>query len=114
MQFRLLRQPRSLPWKGTHQPRKLNSAFRLNAAAKRMECIDVAIAGGGPAGLAAAAAIRAACPELLVKVFEKTNMTARGAAVLVGVNGLKALRAIDPSLLQNMQGRSIQLQKSFG
>jgi 2-polyprenyl-6-methoxyphenol hydroxylase-like FAD-dependent oxidoreductase len=79
-----------------------------------MEYADVAIAGGGPAGLAAAAALRAACPELRIKVFEKTEMTARGAAVLVGVNGLKALQAIDPTLLQNMQSRSIQLQKSFG
>lgn len=37
----------------------------------RVQSIDVAIVGGGPAGLAAACAIRRRCPDLRLQVFER-------------------------------------------
>lgn len=65
-----------------------------SAAGAHAPDVDVAIAGAGPAGLACAAALRRADPSLRVMLFEKTRMTGRGAAILVGVNGLKALQVM--------------------
>lgn len=39
--------------------------------------LDVAIVGGGPAGLATACAIRRRCPELRVRVFERAPAVQR-------------------------------------
>ncbi|GBF88144.1 FAD NAD(P)-binding domain-containing protein [Raphidocelis subcapitata] len=74
--------------------------------------LDVAIAGAGPAGLAAAAALRRADPSLRVGLFERTPMTARGAGVLVGVNGLLALNAINPAIVEGLLARAIKLEGS--
>lgn len=89
--------------------------------------IDVAIAGGGPGGLAAAAAINRALPDCRVQarplcmvtvqsklctfiavnltgayalqVFEAApSYTPQGAGVLINLNGQNALEAIDPEL----------------
>ena len=76
--------------------------------------VDVAVVGAGPAGLAAAAALHMADPALKVHVFEKTNMTARGAAVLVGVNGLKALDAIGGGILDRLLAGATKLEGSGG
>ena len=52
------------------------------------QTVDVAIIGGGPAGLAAACAIRRRCPHLRVLVFE------RGPAVpRKGANGAASFTA---------------------
>jgi 2-polyprenyl-6-methoxyphenol hydroxylase-like FAD-dependent oxidoreductase len=74
--------------------------------------VDVAIAGGGPAGLAAAVALQRADPSMSIHVFERTNMNARGAAVMVGVNGLLALNAIDPQLPKSLLSKAIRLEGS--
>ncbi|KAI8473272.1 MAG: hypothetical protein J3K34DRAFT_411487 [Monoraphidium minutum] len=74
--------------------------------------LDVAIAGAGPAGLACAVALRRADPSLRVHLFEKTAMTGRGAAILVGVNGLKALHAIDAGLTEDLLAKAIKLEGS--
>lgn len=47
-----------------------------------------------------------------IHVFEKTAMTARGAAILVGPNGLKALHAVDPALLEGMLAKATKLEGS--
>lgn len=47
-----------------------------------------------------------------VHVFERTAMAARGAAVMVGVNGLKALQAIDERVLQRLLAQAIKLEGS--
>ena len=63
--------------------------------------VDVAIVGGGPAGLATAHAIARAAPRLSVRVYERAAALApRGAIVAVVPNGVKALRAIDPALAE--------------
>lgn len=74
--------------------------------------VDVAVVGAGPAGLAAAAALHIAKPSLRIHVFEKTSMTARGAAVLVGVNGLKALEAIGGEILERLLAGATKLDGS--
>lgn len=64
-------------------------------------------------GLSAAAALRVATQgQKSVHIFEKTAMTARGAAILVGVNGLKALQAIDPQLLDGLLAKATKLEGS--
>lgn len=60
--------------------------------------LDVAIAGGGPGGLAAAAAILRAAPGLSVAVLERSTLRPRGANVSLMPNGVHALAAIDPAL----------------
>lgn len=47
-----------------------------------------------------------------VHVFERTRMTHKGAAVLVGVNGLLALEAIDKQLLDGLLQQAIRLEGS--
>jgi len=65
--------------------------------------LDVAVVGGGPAGLAAALALRRAAPQLSVKVYEATpDMRPRGAGVMVHVNGWRAFDAIDRELGQRL------------
>ncbi|KAL4436862.1 hypothetical protein ABPG75_004001 [Micractinium tetrahymenae] len=63
-----------------------------------MEELDVAIVGGGPGGLAAAAAILTARPELRVAVFERSSLRPRGASLGLQPNGVRALGAISPKL----------------
>ncbi|KAF8060567.1 Zeaxanthin epoxidase [Scenedesmus sp. PABB004] len=90
--------------------RHRGAALRAAAAPAH---VDVAVVGGGPAGLAAAAALRAVLPRgAEVRVFERTARTARGEAVLVGVNGLKALAAIDPALTDGLLRKAIRLEGS--
>lgn len=72
--------------------------------------VDVAVVGGGPAGLAAAAALQVATAGKSVHVFERTAMKSRGAAIIIGVNGLKALHAISPALLDTLLANAIQLE----
>jgi ribulose 1,5-bisphosphate synthetase/thiazole synthase len=77
--------------------------------------VDVAVVGGGPAGLAAAAALQVATAgRSSVHVFERSAMKARGAAIVVGVNGLKALHAISPALLDTLLANAIQLEGAGG
>ncbi|KAF6255561.1 hypothetical protein COO60DRAFT_1702741 [Scenedesmus sp. NREL 46B-D3] len=79
----------------------------------QMQHYDVAVVGAGPAGLSAAAALQVATQsQKLIHVFEKTAMTARGAAILVGPNGLKALHAVDPALLEGMLAKATKLEGS--
>ncbi|KAL4444570.1 hypothetical protein ABPG77_002387 [Micractinium sp. CCAP 211/92] len=59
---------------------------------------DVAIVGGGPAGLAAAHAVLQARPDARVAVFERSDVRPRGATFGVCPNGLRALEAIRPDL----------------
>ncbi len=77
----LLQRPHSL-----HQaPRPAPRAARMVAAKSGNGAaglaVDVAIAGAGPAGLACAAALLRADPKLTVRLFERGDLRARGAAV---------------------------------
>lgn len=64
--------------------------------------VDVAIVGGGPGGLSAAAAILRKRPELNVRVFERENQLRRvGNFVGLHANGRSALRAIQPKVVYN-------------
>eukprot|EP00877_Chromochloris_zofingiensis_P014712 jgi/Chrzof1/9495/Cz04g05090.t1 len=74
--------------------------------------LDVAIVGGGPAGLAAACALRVVKPDLQIKVFERSKTIPQGAAVLVNINGQNALEAIDPELQSKLASRALRLQGS--
>lgn len=60
--------------------------------------VDVAVVGGGPGGLSAAAALLRVAPHLRVRVYERSRLQARGAHLFLPVEGLAALRAIRPEL----------------
>eukprot|EP00884_Botryococcus_braunii_P001459 jgi/Botrbrau1/11313/Bobra.0038s0074.1 len=74
-----------------------------------MQDIDIAIAGGGPAGLAAANAVRAVFGDnVQVQVFETSpSITVAGSVVLMNLNGQAALEAIDPVLLARMEQQAV-------
>ncbi|KXZ51964.1 hypothetical protein GPECTOR_11g87 [Gonium pectorale] len=71
--------------------------------------VDVAVIGGGPAGLAAALALkRVLDPEKSVAVFEAREPAGeRGATLGFMVNGLRALEAIDPCVLHMLYERGM-------
>ncbi|GIL45976.1 hypothetical protein Vafri_3082 [Volvox africanus] len=71
--------------------------------------VDVAVVGGGPAGLAAAAAIqRVVGRSTTIRVFEaRTPSGERGATVQVDVNGLRAIEAIDPCTVHRLYEQGI-------
>ncbi|GLC45926.1 hypothetical protein PLESTF_000713100 [Pleodorina starrii] len=75
---------------------------------------DVAIIGGGPAGLLAAKALLAATPGIDVKVFEAAPGYRRnlGAGVQIEVNGWRALHAVDRALAERMRSRGILITGS--
>ncbi|KAG2498560.1 hypothetical protein HYH03_003311 [Edaphochlamys debaryana] len=65
--------------------------------------LDVAIVGGGPAGLATAAALLRAVPGVRLKVFEAAPAyREQGAGVLVQANGGRALEALDPRIMHRL------------
>eukprot|EP00884_Botryococcus_braunii_P001468 jgi/Botrbrau1/11321/Bobra.0038s0081.1 len=68
-----------------------------------MVVLDVAIVGAGPGGLATANALLRAIPNVNLKVYEGSRrMAAQGAGVLLNVNGLAALEAINPAIEKRM------------
>lgn len=80
------------------EKREEDSAAQVSSRHSCGEFIDVAIAGGGPAGLAAALAVRAALPGVSVKVFEAASENREhGAGVLMNINGWRALQSIAPA-----------------
>ncbi|PSC68944.1 Isovaleryl-dehydrogenase [Micractinium conductrix] len=86
----------ALPRSCRRGPRPVSAAKAVSESPE----IDVAIVGGGPAGLAAAKAITTASPGLRVAVYERSVMRPRGAVLGVQPNGVRALDAISPSLAQ--------------
>lgn len=72
----------------------------------RASQVDIAIVGGGPAGLATAAAVRRALPRATCHVFERARaMREIGASVGLAPNAQNALKTIDPLLLQRFESR---------
>ncbi|KAG2501448.1 hypothetical protein HYH03_001230 [Edaphochlamys debaryana] len=70
------------------------------------EHVDVAIVGGGPAGLLAAKGIQQALPRKTVRVLEAASgYWPQGAGVLIDVNGWRALHAVDDDLAEKMRAR---------
>ncbi|KAI3426504.1 hypothetical protein D9Q98_008869 [Chlorella vulgaris] len=74
--------------------------------------VDVAVIGGGPAGLSSAHAIRRANPDVTVAVFERSDIRPRGASFGVLPNGIRALEAIDPALLVSLQRHHTSPEKA--
>ncbi|KAG2492955.1 hypothetical protein HYH03_008863 [Edaphochlamys debaryana] len=72
------------------------------------DSLDVAIIGGGPAGLATAIALRSVMPNLKLKVFEAgPEATQQGAGVGLYANGARALEALDPRILHELVSRAV-------
>ncbi|KXZ52647.1 hypothetical protein GPECTOR_9g692 [Gonium pectorale] len=76
----------------------------LDANIASFHDVDVAVVGGGPAGLAAAAALaKVLPPSVSIKVYETSAaLSDAGAAVGLHVNGMRALEAIDPRVAHRL------------
>ncbi|PNW86361.1 hypothetical protein CHLRE_02g083500v5 [Chlamydomonas reinhardtii] len=73
----------------------------MGATAEEVAPLDVAVVGGGPAGLAAAVALLRTCPPgTRLQVFEAgaAFTSSQGAAVGLFLNGVRALGALEPTL----------------
>ncbi|KAL0048045.1 hypothetical protein WJX82_006382 [Trebouxia sp. C0006] len=101
-----------------------NRRKRLTQAALTLRCtlsvrseVDVAIVGGGPGGLAAAAAIVSALgDDVRVKVYESMKgYRLQGSGVGLNANAQRALEAINPELLARFKshGTSVNSSKLF-
>ncbi|KAK9818206.1 hypothetical protein WJX72_008832 [[Myrmecia] bisecta] len=76
--------------------------------------LDVAVIGGGPGGLAVALALQRAVKGIKVKVFEKAKKYEPcGAGVALAANGCKAIKAICPDLLKELQDTGVHLTTAF-
>lgn len=100
------------------QPKKSGRNERnkavVHAVARQSINCDVAITGGGLAGLITAHALRRAIPEIDVKVFEQFPSTKKAGALLgVAPNSQKVLHAIDANLLEQAKLVSIRTGKSI-
>ena len=63
----------------------------------RQECIDCAIVGGGPAGLATAIAISNASPSSSIAIFERDGFQPKGASIQISKSGWKSVAELDSS-----------------
>lgn len=70
------------------------SAFSRNVPPV-VECIDCAIVGGGPAGLAAAIALTKASPSSSIAIFEKDSFQPKGASIQISKAGWKSVQELD-------------------
>lgn len=66
--------------------------------------VDIAVVGGGPAGLFTGVTLHKALPHARIKVYEKAKQYREcGAGILLDVNGMKALKAADTRLFTQFQ-----------
>lgn len=59
------------------------------------QCIDCAIVGGGPAGLAAAIAILKSSPSSSIVIFERDGFQPKGASISISESGWKSIAELD-------------------
>jgi len=71
------------------------SESTANGSNSRQQCIDCAIVGGGPAGLAAAIAVSDASPSSSIVVFERDVFQPKGASIQISKSGWKSIAALD-------------------
>ncbi|KAL0021580.1 hypothetical protein WJX77_011733 [Trebouxia sp. C0004] len=81
--------------------------------ASREETVDVAVVGGGPGGLATAAAVVSAFGDSAsVKVFESLKgFKLQGSVIGVAVNAQHALEAINPDLLTKFTSQGLTIDE---
>ncbi|KAL0018623.1 hypothetical protein WJX79_002055 [Trebouxia sp. C0005] len=92
----------------------MTAPVRTNAKARATE-VDVAIIGGGPGGLAAAAAVTSAFGNTLrVQVYEsQKSYQPQGSVIALAVNCQNALEAIHPSLLSRFTKQGILIHEQI-
>jgi len=71
------------------------SGSTANVSNQRQQCIDCAIIGGGPAGLASAIAILDSSPSSSVVIFERDNFQPKGASIQISKSGWESIAALD-------------------
>jgi len=71
------------------------SGSTANVSNQRQQCIDCAIIGGGPAGLASAIAIMDSSPSSSVAIFERDNFQPKGASIQISKPGWESIAALD-------------------
>ena len=86
------------------------SGSTANGSNSRQQCIDCAIVGGGPAGLATAIAISASSPSSSIVVFERDAFQPKGASIQISKSGWKSIAALgdgDKSLTKKLEETAV-------
>jgi len=71
------------------------SESTANGSNSWQRCIDCAIVGGGPAGLATAIAISDSSPSSSIAIFERDEFQPKGASIQISKSGWKSIAALD-------------------
>lgn len=77
----------------------------------RQQCIDCAIVGGGPAGLATAIAISNSSPSSSIAIFERDQFQPKGASIQISGLGWKSIDALDGDglLMKKLKESSVKV-----
>jgi len=66
---------------------------------KKNRCVDCAIIGGGPAGLATSIAIANASPSSTIAIFERDNFEPKGASIQISKLGFDSIKKLEESVI---------------
>jgi 2-polyprenyl-6-methoxyphenol hydroxylase-like FAD-dependent oxidoreductase len=77
--------------------------FTTPSTNQQIQCVDCAIIGGGPAGLAASIAISKAAPSASIAIYERDNFQPKGASITISADGWESIKKMDPILVNKLK-----------
>ena len=73
---------------------------------QNIKCVDCAIIGGGPAGLAASIAVAKAAPSRTIAIYERDSFQPKGASIAISAAGWNSIKQMDLVLVKEIKKTS--------